>query len=129
MIFSRFRNKSPWQNKDSNIRISAVNNDLDISNAEHKTILLSLLTEDKSELVRRAVLLKLNDFAIWQQTSENNDHSKVRDYAEKEVAAILLNERALKLSIDEKLDYIKAQAKLAFLETWLKVENLSLIHI
>ncbi|MDG1750818.1 MAG: DUF349 domain-containing protein [Thalassotalea sp.] len=123
MIFSRFRNKSPWQNKDSNIRISAVNNDLDISNAEHKTVLLSLLTEDKSELVRRAVLLKLNDFSIWQQTSENNDHSKVRDYAEKEVAAILLNERALKLSIDEKLAYIKDQAKLAFLETWLKVEN------
>jgi hypothetical protein len=123
MIFSRFRNKSPWQNKDSNIRISAINNDLDSNNTEEKAILLSLLTEDKSELVRRAVLLKLNDFSIWHQTSQTNDHNKVRDYAENEVTAILFNERALKLSTDEKLAYIAAQAKLAFLETWLKIEN------
>jgi DNA repair protein SbcC/Rad50 len=129
MIFSRFRNKSPWQSKDSNTRISAINNGLDINLTDQKVILLSLLAEDKSELVRRAVLLKFNDFAIWQQASENNDNNKIRDYAVKEVAAILLNERELTLSNDEKLAYIHAQTKLSFLEAWLKVENDSTIVI
>lgn len=123
MIFSRFRNKSSWQNKDSNIRISAINNELDKDNTEQKAILLSLLAEDKSELVRRAVLLKLDDFNVWYQASENNEQPKVREYAEKEVHAIIFGERSLKLSVDEKLTFIAAQTKLALLEMWLKVEN------
>ncbi|MDT0602051.1 DUF349 domain-containing protein [Thalassotalea castellviae] len=123
MIFSRFRNKSTWQSKDSNTRISAVNNDLDISNVEQKDILLSLLAKDPNELVRRAVLIKFNDFSLWQQTSENNDDINVRDYARKEVVAIILNQRSLKLSKDEKLAYLNEQPTLAFLETWLKEES------
>lgn len=123
MIFSRFRNKTPWQSKDSNIRINAINNDLDINNTEQRAILMALLAEDKNELVRRAVLLKFNDFAIWQQASENNDQMKIRDYAEKEVTAILFNERSVKLSTDMKLGFIANQTKLAFLEAWLKIER------
>ena len=123
MIFSRFRNKSTWQSKDSNIRISAVNNDLDTSKAEQKEILLSLLSSDPSELVRRAVLIKVNDFTLWQQTSENNDDIKVREYAKKEVTAIILNQRNLKLSNNEKITYINGQSKLSMLENWLQVET------
>lgn len=129
MIFSRFRNKNSWQSKDSNTRISAINNELDINNAEQKAILLSLLAEDNSELVRRAVLLKFNNFTIWQQASKNNNQPKIRNYAEKEVEAILLDERSLKLSLDEKLAYIDSQTKSAFLEAWLKVENEALVII
>ncbi len=123
MIFSRFRNKKTWQSKDSNTRISAINNDLNGTIEDQKAILFTMLNEDESELVRRAVLLKLNEFSIWLLASKDNNNNNVREYAEKEVEAIILNNRDLKLSDDEKLSFIKLEAKTSLLESWLKIES------
>ena len=34
MIFNLFKSKSKWQNKDSNVRIAAINEELDKNNTE-----------------------------------------------------------------------------------------------
>ena len=73
MIFSKFF-KAKWQNKDSNIRIAAINDELQINNPEQRDILQQLLEQDQHELVRRAALLKLNSFFVWLDTSKNNNN-------------------------------------------------------
>ena len=63
MIFSRFF-KAKWQNKDSNVRIEAINNELNVTvDADYK-ILIDLLNTDDNELVRRAVLLKIQTLLL-----------------------------------------------------------------
>ncbi|MEW6991562.1 DUF349 domain-containing protein [Colwelliaceae bacterium 6441] len=123
MIFSPFRKKSPWQSKDSNTRIAAINNDLDIHQEASFAILLSLLDEDNNELVRRAVLVKLNDFPTWYKASQSNNNSKVRLYAQQEVEAIIMGQRELKLSDDAKIEFIHTKPKQSFFDAWLNVEK------
>ncbi len=122
MIFSKFF-KSSWQHKDSNVRISAINNELDINNTEHKQILLNLLNQDENELVRRAALLKLADFSIWLDASLNNSHKKIRAYALAQVELIVFDQHAIKLSEQDKLALLSTNLKTSFLESWLKVEH------
>jgi len=122
MIFSKFF-KSSWQNKDSNVRISAIKTELDISNDEHKSIVKDLLANDESELVRRAALLKLNDFDIWQQASEKNSNKKVRGYALNQVELIITDQHELKLSQAKKLSLLSQKYSSSFLEHWLKSET------
>ena len=122
MIFSRLF-KAKWQHKDSNIRIAAINELLDPALADDQGILTSLLTEDDNELVRRAVLLKINKFTLWLSSSVDNNNKKVRQYAFQQVENILLGKDQLKLSTEEKLQFIKEQEKSALFDTLLRVEQ------
>jgi hypothetical protein len=122
MIFSRIF-KAKWQHKDSNIRIEAINDTLDPASVDGQQILSSLLAEDDNELVRRAVLLKINNFALWLSTSVNNNNKKIRHYALQQVENILLGKDTLTLSNDEKLQFIKEHEKSALFDSLLRVEQ------
>ena len=121
MIFSRFF-KAKWQNKDSNIRIEAINTELNGQVEADYKILVDLLNNDVNELVRRAVLLKVQTFALWLSTSSENSNKKVREYAAHEVAKMLHGDHVIILSADEKTQYL-AQASIAQIEAWLPHEK------
>jgi len=122
MIFSKFF-KPKWQHKDINVRISAINEDLAVNDKEQYQTLASLAQTDENELVRRAALLKLNNFNEWLSASTNNSNTKVKEYAQKQVAQIILGEHELTLSKQEKLNYLATQNKNGQLEEWLKGES------
>jgi hypothetical protein len=82
-----------------------------------------LLAEDDNELVRRAVLLKINNFTLWLSTSVNNNNKKIRHYALQQVENILLGKDTLTLSNDEKLQFIKEHEKSALFDSLLRVEQ------
>jgi len=122
MIFSKLF-KAKWQHKDSNIRISAINEELSTEDVDQKATLMSLLENDESELVRRSVLLKINNFDTWLLTSESNSNGKIKEYAYQQVEQILFGQHAIKLSTEEKVAFINNQAKKQLLDAWLKIET------
>lgn len=106
MIFNLFKSKNKWQHKDSNVRIAAINEELDSNNSENKTTLLSLLNTDSSELVRRAVLLKFNNFDDYYSASITNDNIAVQEFSYTQVLDILLDTHAIKLTVSEKQNFL-----------------------
>ncbi|GAA6173396.1 hypothetical protein NBRC116592_30660 [Colwellia sp. KU-HH00111] len=106
MIFKLFKSKNSWQHKDSNVRISAINDELDSDNNEDKAILLSLLEGDPSELVRRAVLLKFNCFDHYLTAVSENDHSAVQAFAAAQIRDILADKHTISLSTAQKQAFI-----------------------
>jgi len=122
MIFSKFF-KAKWQSKEHNVRLTAINDDLSLSNPDDLVILANLAQTDPNELVRRAALIKMADFAIWQLNSTNNDNKKVREYCIKQVEKILLGQHEIIISNEEKLALLKSDSKLPALELWLHNET------
>ena len=129
MIFNLFKSKNNWQHKDSNVRIAAINDEL-TNNSEDTTVLLSLLHDDDSELVRRAVLLKLNNFDHYLTESSVNNNKNVRDFAKSQVQDILSGKHRIILSTKEKQDFlskVKANKEQAvdnlLLNQWLDHES------
>ncbi|WP_114325858.1 DUF349 domain-containing protein [Candidatus Colwellia aromaticivorans] len=127
MIFNLFKSKSKWQHKDSNVRIAAINEELDSNNSENKTTLLSLLNTDSSELVRRAVLLKFNNFDDYYNASIKNDNKAVQEFSYTQVQDILLDTHAIKLTIAQKENFLSlllAEPTINFslLNHWLEYE-------
>jgi hypothetical protein len=106
MIFNLFKSKSKWQHKDSNIRIAAINEELDNNNSENKTTLLSMLNEDTSELVRRAVLLKFNNFDDYYNASITNNNKVVQQFSYTQVQDILSGTHAIQLTIEQKQQFL-----------------------
>jgi exonuclease SbcC len=121
MIFSKFF-KAKWQSKEHNVRITAINNDLSISDPDDLTILTNLAQTDTNELVRRSALIKMADFAVWHTNSTDNDNKKVREYCIKQVEKILLGQHDITISNQEKLALLKSDSKLPALELWLQNE-------
>ncbi len=111
MIFNLFKSKKKWQHKDSNVRIAAINEELDSHNSDSKSILLSLLNEDNSELVRRAVLLKFNHFDDYYSASITNDNKAVQDFAYSQVQDILSGGNAIKLTVAQKQNFLSLLMK------------------
>lgn len=123
MIFSKFF-KAKWQNKDANIRITAINEELSLESPEQRQIILNLAQQDDSELVRRTALLKLNDYDTWLSESQNNSNKKVKEFLLKQVHQILSGEhKNIELSNELKLDYIKSANSIYGLEAWLNNET------
>lgn len=124
MILSRlFNTKNKWQAKDSNLRIAAINEDLNVSNSEDKDILMSLLSKDQSDLVRRAALLKLNDFSVYLFTSQDNDSASVKQFASKQVNAILANNHEISLTTAQKQEFLQQANNQIWLTNWLEHEQ------
>jgi hypothetical protein len=122
MIFSNFF-KAKWQHKDSNIRLTAINDDLELSNEQDKTILIQLIEQDSHELVRRAALLKINTFEQWLAASKNNSNKKVQEFAHKQIINMLNNEHSIALSATEKQSLLNENLPNAILEPWLHKET------
>ncbi|MCI2284288.1 hypothetical protein L3081_13960 [Colwellia sp. MSW7] len=107
MIFNFFKSKNNWQHKDSNIRISAINDELKIENTDDKTIIFSMLNNDDNELVRRAILLKLNSFDAYFEASVGNSKKAVRDFALNQIQLILSGKHTISLPLTEKIAFLK----------------------
>ena len=108
MIFNLFKSKNKWQHKDSNVRITAINEELDYNNSENKITLLSLLNNDDSELVRRAVLLKLNNFDDYYTASISNSNQNVQEFSYTVIQDILANAHTIQLTLDQKQNFLSA---------------------
>ncbi len=106
MIFNLFKSKNNWQHKDINVRIAAINEELAVDNAAQKAILLTLLNNDPSELVRRAVLLKFNNFEQYYAASMVNELQAIQDFALLQVKGILTDQHELKLSFNLKEQFL-----------------------
>lgn len=119
MIFDKLF-KPKWQNKDANIRISALN-EFDISNNEQQKILNQLINEDPSELVRRASLIKLNTAETWLSACQQNSNQSIRQFAEGKVQALILTANDLSTAFKE--NYLNICSKSVFIEQWLLVEH------
>ncbi|MEW6982910.1 DUF349 domain-containing protein [Colwelliaceae bacterium 6471] len=122
MILSKLF-KPKWQHKDVNVRIAAINEQLSVSDNEQHKILLSLIEDDESELVRRAALLKLNNFNDWLAASNSNSNQKIKEYARSQVSQILQNRHTLRLTVQEKKAYLNTQDKNSTIEAWLQTET------
>ncbi|WP_206485771.1 DUF349 domain-containing protein [Thalassotalea sp. G2M2-11] len=115
--------KRPWQSKDSNVRITAINDELSFTNPDDKTILLTLLNEDKNELVRRSVLLKCNDIELWYQASLHNSEKKIREFAKQQIEEMLTGEHSMSLSVEQKKQLLTQINSSSTLESWLFSES------
>jgi hypothetical protein len=127
MIFSKlFKTKSlkpQWQSTDHILRIEAIKDELDPKNTEAQEILLRLLNNDNVEMVRRAALLKLNDFEVYLQASKNNTHTKIKNFAEQQIIKMLLNQHDIELTLEQKQQCLTELTKNSVLEAWLLVEQ------
>lgn len=128
MIFNLFKSKSKWLHKDSNVRIAAINEELDNNNSENKITLLSLLNDDESELVRRAVLLKLNNFDEYYNASIANNNLAVQEFSHTQVQEVLSSAHAIKLTIEQKQSFLSLllgtqSINFALLNYWLEHET------
>lgn len=122
MIFKNLF-KAKWQNKDSNVRITAIKDQLSPSDAAQGDILLQLAAQDESQLVRRAALIKLNSFTQWLSASKDNSENKIREFAQKQVTDIVLGKHAITLSVEQKIAYLENASSTAMIENWLGLES------
>ncbi|TPH12812.1 DUF349 domain-containing protein [Litorilituus lipolyticus] len=128
MIFSSlFKSKNNWQSKQSATRISAIQNELSCNEPAQKQVLCDLYTNDESELVRKAALIKLNSFDDYLNAYNHNSLKKIKEFAKKQLLLVLHNEHEIKLSSDEKLTFIQSNEVLTIseLESWLALEQSS----
>ncbi len=122
MIFTKFLKKK-WQHKDSTVRVEAINNSLSLDDPEQREIIEQLARSDDNENVRRAALIKLADFQSWLLHSQENSMAKIRQYADKKITAILTDQDPIKLSEQDKLDFIAKYNHYSLFENWLKLTN------
>jgi len=107
MIFSSlFKKKPNWQHQDSTLRITAINNELQLDDDAHLDILVTMISSDDSDLVRRAALIKLHDFEVFVQASNNNSSDKVRSFAVKQIENILVGLHAITLTVAQKQKFL-----------------------
>ncbi|TRX56850.1 DUF349 domain-containing protein [Thalassomonas sp. M1454] len=121
MILTKFF-KPKWQHQDAPVRITALNS-LSLDNSEHIAILENLVANDESELVRRAALIKLNQYKFWLKASKDNSKSAIKAFARAKVQEQILVQGTGKLELQVKKDFLEQCDKTAFLEQWLLVEQ------
>jgi hypothetical protein len=128
MIFNLFKSKNKWQHKDSNVRIAAINEELDVNNSENKATLLSLLNDDNNELVRRAVLLKLDSLDDYYSASITNNNKVVQEFSHTKIQDILAGTHAIRLTVDQKKNFLSLListqiVNFSLLDYWLNHET------
>ncbi|MDX1537795.1 DUF349 domain-containing protein [Arsukibacterium sp.] len=111
MIFKNWF-KPKWQHPDSNTRQQAIAS-LSAGQREHKQILHELAFNDSSEMVRQSALEHLNDFSLWWQASKQDSSDKLRQYAEQQLLAMLLQQQ---IAAPQKRQFIAQCNRMALLE-------------
>jgi hypothetical protein len=122
MIFSKFF-KAKWQHKDSNIRLIAINDELSATKADDINVLQQLLANDDNELVRRAVLLKINTFEQWLLSSSDNSNSKIKEYAYQQLVKMIHGKHVIVLTDQQKKVFLTDDKYNKLLEPWLQSES------
>ncbi|OUS27145.1 hypothetical protein A9Q98_09885 [Thalassotalea sp. 42_200_T64] len=112
--------KAKWQHKDANVRIEAIKN-FELTETANVEILNRLVSDDISELVRRAALLKLNQYSVFLHASTDNSQPAIRQFSLERVQQLILNNQ--NVSTEQKHAYLNGCEKKAFLEQWLLVEH------
>ena len=118
MIFKRFF-KPKWQHNDAAVRQQAIAQ-LDQQNQEHKSILHELAFNDGAEAVRKAALLKLNDFSLWWQASKHDSAERLQQLAEQTLIEQLLQN---KVEAKLKLQFIAQCNRSSILEQLAQTET------
>ena len=121
MIFGKFF-KAKWQHKDASVRVLAINEDLSPNDGEQFSILETLVSSDESDLVRRAALIRLNQFASFLQAQKSNSSNKIKEFANKTITNALTGKGSLVLSDADKAQLIDELDK-SQLEVWLATES------
>jgi len=135
MIFSKFfKSKTNWHHKDATVRITAIHEELSADNNEQLLILIDLIKNDVSDLVRRAALIKVGTFDIYLEESKTNSQSKVKEFSAKQVHDILTTSHNVVISTEQKKALLAQQVTTpllgtALLEAWLAHEQESDIMI
>ncbi|PKI15970.1 DUF349 domain-containing protein [Colwellia sp. 12G3] len=135
MIFSKlFKTKVNWQHKDATVRITAIYDELSADNPEQFAILMDLIKQDVSDLVRRAALIKVGSFDCYLEASKDNNQAKIKQFAAKQVHDILATDHNVVISTEQKQTLLAQQAatpvlSTALLEAWLAHEQNSTIMI
>ncbi|WP_286267557.1 DUF349 domain-containing protein [Thalassotalea atypica] len=130
MIFSKlFNSKAQWQHKNSNIRIAAIKDELQLSNSQDVQVLKRLASEDENDLVRRSALIKLNDFSVWLKAFEQEKNSSVKNFAYDNLINILASDSSDVYSKENKLSYIEQHITTSMAEKVLEKANCSTIII
>lgn len=122
MMFTSFF-KAKWQHKDSHVRINAINELLSVEDPKEHEILVSLCENDESEIVRRAALIKLADFAVYVKEKNTNSHQKIQDFCTQEIEKILQGKHDIQLNTNDKLSYLTSLNHKPTLEHWLHLET------
>ncbi|REL29627.1 DUF349 domain-containing protein [Thalassotalea euphylliae] len=105
MIFSKlFASKANWQHQDPSVRVSCIEQELQLNEAQDEQIIRQLASEDESALVRRAALLKLNDYSLWQQALTNDSASSIRRVAEQKIVEHIASDDT-QLSIEKRIEF------------------------
>ena len=91
MIFKRFF-KPKWQHPDAAVRQQAIQT-LDQNDQQHKAVLHELAFNDGAEAVRKAALMKLNDFSLWWQASKHDSAERLQTLAEQTLVSQLLQNK------------------------------------
>ncbi|KGJ98354.1 DUF349 domain-containing protein [Thalassotalea sp. ND16A] len=112
--------KAKWQHKDANVRIEAIKN-FELNETANVEILNRLVNDDISELVRRAALLKLNQYSVFLHASIDNSLPAIRQFSLERVQQQILNNQ--NVSAEQKHAYLNRCEKIAFLEQWLLIEH------
>ena len=123
MIFNLFNKKNKWQHKDKNIRIEGINDALKLDDEAHSAILMRLLNEDESDLVRRAVLLKLHNIDTYIHASVENSQDSIKQFAKKKALAMLVSESEISIQAKQKLISANSIDDTSMLEQWLTDEK------
>lgn len=121
MILSKFF-KAKWQHKDAAVRVEALNQ-FNLAESEYVEIINSLINSDISELVRRAALIKCNDYQTYFDASVNNSMTAVQYFAKSQVQQSILTAQPFTVSVVQKQHYLAQSDKLTFIEQWLLVEH------
>ncbi|HSG52260.1 MAG TPA: hypothetical protein VLA40_09130, partial [Rheinheimera sp.] len=88
MIFKRFF-KPKWQHPDAAVRQQAIL-ELNRDDKADKSVLHELAFNDGAEAVRKAALVKLNDFSLWWQASKHDNAERLQLLAEQTLVNQLL---------------------------------------
>ena len=118
MIFKRFF-KPKWQHADAAVRQQAIAQ-LDQQIQEHKSILHELAFNDGAEAVRKAALVKLNDFSLWWQASKHDSAERLQELAEQTLIQQLLQN---KVEPKLKLQFIAQCNRSSILEQLAQTES------
>ncbi len=124
MIFKRFF-KPKWQHADAAVRQLAIA-DLNQNDQEHKSVLHELAFNDGAEAVRKAALLKLNDFALWWQASKHDSAERLQQLAEQTLISQLLQ---TKLSRSSNNSLLLSKLAAAFLSNSRKLKQTPVLNL
>lgn len=123
MIFDKFF-KANWQHKNANVRVQAIENELSVDNETQFTTLTTLIASDPNELVRRAALIKVDDFNVYLTAAFENDMPQIRKFSHKQVEQRLTQPTLTCLSQQVKRALVDDyRLSKSLLENWLKAET------